>query len=102
MTLENPMAPCMRHAAPASRPLIQIHSGYRSEWGDLLLCVETAAAGFAATVHDHGRVLYSAERCSLAAAKTAVAEFAQFRVAGGTGQETPEGLAGRLPWRACW
>ena len=96
------MAPCIQAAGAVQRPLIQIHSGSRTAWCDLLLSVETGAEGWTAKVRDHGRTLYSAQRSSRNAARAAAVEFALFRVAGGTSCESPERLAGQLRWSEYW
>jgi len=96
------MAPCMQTAGVVHRPLILIRSGCRTAWCDLLMSVETGAEGWTARVHQHGRALYTAQRSSLHAAKIAAVEFALFRVAGGTWQESPERVAGQLRWSEYW
>ena len=96
------MAPCIQAAGTFHRPLIQIHSGYKASWSDLHLSVETGAQGWTGTVRRHGRTLYAAERSSLSAAKTAAVEFALFSAPRATCLESPERVAGRLPWSEYW
>jgi hypothetical protein len=95
------MAPCIQAASVFERPLIQIHSGSRTAWCDLLLSVETGAEGWTAKVHRDGHALYTAERSSRNAARTAAVEFALFRVGGGN-CESPERIAGQLRWSEYW
>ena len=71
-------------ALTSALPLIHIRRGYAASCHNLRLAVETAGEGWAAEVRDprDGRTLYNARRCSLDAAKTAIAEFAIFAAAG--------------------
>jgi hypothetical protein len=97
------MTPCTRSALPSALPLIHIRRGYAASCHNLRLAVETASDGWAAEVRDprDGRTLYNARRCSLDAAKTAIAEFAIFAAAGAGGQ-SPEELARQLRWQEYW
>jgi hypothetical protein len=85
-------------------PLIQIRRGYATAYCDLRLSVETDAGGWKAQVRDghRGPTLYSAQRCSLSAAKVAAAEFAVFSTAGVTSSTSPEATAKFLRWNEYW
>jgi hypothetical protein len=97
------MAPCAQFAAVAPAPLIRIRSGVRAAWAaDLLLSVETGIEGWTATVRRDGRAIYTAQRSSLEAARTAAVEFAAFRDAGPACWESLERLARHLQWREYW
>jgi hypothetical protein len=97
------MTPCTRLSAPPALPLIHIRRGYVTACLDLRLTVETGGDGWSAEVRDgrNGRTLYNARRCSLDAAKVALAEFAIFRAPSRPGQ-TPEKLARELSWTEYW
>jgi len=97
------MTPCTRISAPTGIPLIHISRGYVTTCQDLRLTVETGGDGWSAEVRDvrNGGTLYNARRCSLDAAKVALAEFAMFRAPAFPGQ-TPEKLARELSWTEYW
>ena len=94
------MAACGMSFAPATGFLIQIHHGYAADCGGFRLSIETDSQGWRADVRDRqdGRLLYSAHRCSLQAAKAAAAEIAIFRASGLLRTKRPELLARQLPW----
>ena len=96
------MAPCTQLASVVQRPLIQIHNGFRTAWCDLQLSVETGEEGWTARVRQNGRALYTAQRSSQKAARTAAVEFATFRLAGATCWESLERTAGHLRWSEYW
>ena len=96
------MSPCAQLATVVQPPLIQIHSGFRAAWCGLQLSVETGAEGWTARVQQNGRALYTAQRSSLSAAKTAAVEFATFRVAGASCWESLERVAVHLRWSEYW
>jgi hypothetical protein len=84
--------------------LVQIRRGYTAACFDLRLSVETDAAGWQARVLDgsDGRTVYSAQRCSLGAAKLAATEFAAFRTDVDGQRPSPEAVAQQLSWSAYW
>src|ERR1700729_3525328 len=95
---------CYRQAFVPPQPLIQLHRRFTTACSGLRLSVETGSQGWMAQVRDsqEGPTLYSAQRCSLSAAKVAAAKFAAFRTAGGMVSGTPESMALRLPWLESW
>jgi hypothetical protein len=97
------MTACTRSVASAGLPLIHIRRGYAASCNDLRLAVEMGSDGWTAEVRDlhDGRTLYNARRCSLDAAKAAIAEFALFAAAG-PGRQSPEQLARELRWQEYW
>jgi hypothetical protein len=98
------MTCCTRTPVVPPTPLIQIRRGYSSACCDFRLVVETDAQGWKAGVRDRndGRMLYSAYRCSLGAAKAAAVEFVVFLLAGVIGQQSPEAITGHLRWNEYW
>jgi hypothetical protein len=92
-----------RHRA-AAPVLIQIKRGYRARWQDLDLSVEVDSDQWTVRVQDvtRSRTMHTAHRSSAAAARTAAAEFALFRVSGAAGLERPEALAKTLEWHEYW
>lgn len=95
------MAACGLSFAPPAGLLIQIRHGYAADSNGVQLLIESDAEGWRAEVRDaNGRLLHSAHRCSVAAAKVAAAEFAVFETGSGSG--SPEGLARQLSWNKYW
>ncbi len=95
------MPACMQPLTTPPEPLIQIRRGYAAQYRDLRLSAEVDSDGWDARVNKNGESLYSVRRCSLAAAKVAVAEFAL--IAGGAaGRHEPDTLARDLIWREYW
>lgn len=97
------MTTCTRTPETATPALIHIRHGFASACDTLRLLVETGAEGWTAEVRDRrdGSTLYNARRCSLDAAKVAIAEFALFLLPA-QGGRTPERLARELSWQEYW
>ena len=98
------MPSCIRQGFEPPQPLVQIRQGLRTTYDHLSLLVQTGSEGWIGQVRDasDGRTLYSAQRCSLGAAKTAVSEFALFRTAGDMSRKRPEAVAQELQWNPFW
>ncbi|MBS1856114.1 MAG: hypothetical protein JST11_12165 [Acidobacteria bacterium] len=79
--------------AAVAEPLIQIRRTYTATVGRVQLTVEGDADGWTARAIERGRVLYSARRCSAAAARAAATEFATFGTAG---------FVGAICWTESW
>jgi len=95
------MPGCARPLFTPPEPLIQIRRGYLADYRGFLLSVGIDSDGWDAQVRKDGRSLYSARRCSLAAAKVAAAEFT-LAAGGPAGRYEPDALARDLVWRASW
>ncbi len=72
------MAGCARVFPPAGEPLIQIRQVHVAKVGAFQLSVASDPDGWTATVIEGSKTVYSAQRCSSAAAKRAAVEFAFF------------------------
>jgi hypothetical protein len=79
--------------------LCQIREGYRAQWRDLTLNVESDSSQWTLRVQDSAgaATLYTAHRSGQLAARLAAAEFAAFRA-----QVNPDQLAGQLTWKHYW
>lgn len=66
---------CYTPCSPLPAPLIQIRRRTAAIIGDLSISVESDGDGWLATVAGGGRTLYSAQRCSMAAAKAVAIEY---------------------------
>ena len=95
------MPGCARPLFAPPALLIQIRRGYVADYRGFLLSVEVDSDGWAVRVRKDGQSLYSARRCSLAAARVAAAEFTLASV-GAAGRYEPDALARDLVWRASW
>jgi hypothetical protein len=83
-------------------PLVQIRQGYRTEWQDLSLAVESGASQWTVRVAESGKNLYEGFRSNAVAARIAALEFALFRTSHAVSQKTAEHLAQELNWRKYW
>jgi hypothetical protein len=96
------------HYAAATRapqppaPLVQIRQGYRAEWQDFSLAVESGAGQWTVRVEESGRNLYEGLRSNAGAARIAALEFALFRAPNAAYRKTAERLAEELAWRQYW
>jgi hypothetical protein len=79
--------------------LCQIREGYRAQYRDLTLKVESDASQWTLRVQDSSgaTTLYTAHRSGAQAARMAAAEFAAFR-----SHLSPDQLAGQLTWQHYW
>jgi uncharacterized Ntn-hydrolase superfamily protein len=97
---------CQHHAghSPVSRPLLQISSGYRAQWNNLALSVESDSSQWTLHVLDNlgSEALYTGHRCSASAAQRAAAEFAIVRVLGHDSRLSADSLVKALAWTAYW
>jgi hypothetical protein len=93
---------CQHRTAPAPTPapLFQIRQGYRAQWNNLALSVESDAQGWALHVQDAARTLYSAHRLGPQAAKTAAVEFAISVILGFASSVQAASVARELNWQA--
>jgi len=83
--------------------LVQIRQGFRAQWRNLMLLVESEDRQWTLRVQESGsrRVLYTAGRANRAAAQSAGLEFAM--VCGGAEQPGGQQAAGGgLQWQAYW
>ena len=97
---------CHRNPVPTPPPaaLVQIHRGYRAQWNNLALSVETDSSQWTLRVQDGARneMLYTAFRSGIRAAQLAAAEFAILRVQGFDSRMVPDRLASELDWKEYW
>lgn len=89
---------------PAPMELFQIRQGFRAQWHDLALSIETTTGDWTLRVQDSGanRTLYTAHRGGARAAQRAAAEFAIFRELGPESRVSPDRLVSQLSWQAYW
>lgn len=79
--------------------LCHIREGYRAQFRDLTLDVESDTSQWTLRIQDSAGagILYTAHRSGAQAARLAAAEFAAFR-----SHVSPEQLAGQLKWQHYW
>jgi|SRR5579864_7144545 len=97
---------CGRRSAMVrpSQPLIHIRSGYRIQWHELALSVESDSLQWTARVARAATCerLYEGHRSGLQAAKVAALEFAMIAQLDGGWNRSPEAVASQLPWQEYW
>lgn len=88
---------------PAPAPLRQIRSGYRAQWNNLALSVETDSDQWTLRVQEGGsKVLYTAYRCGAIVAQRAAAEFAILQMLGHDSRLSADSLVKQLQWNPYW